>query len=142
MKERELATLLIQMGVDSGVDIERAAEDLATVAFPSFVNAKSFRSALLDAIESHMRTQMEQRLQAVRQRFEAGGTSSWTPPTIVQPADLPVSTSDAQTGSAHGSRTPGHASAADAGMLDTIIGDIADDDGTSDDTIVWSPRRD
>lgn len=141
MKERELADLLIQMGVDSGLEIERAAEELASVSFPAFVSAKTFKSALLETIESQMRAQMEQRLQAMRQRFDAPGTSPNSNVARPQPASSPVSQSSAASpvAATEGSVAAPH----EIGPMDTIVSDMSEDDtATSDDTIVWSPRRD
>jgi hypothetical protein len=142
MKERDLANLLIQMGVDSGLDIERAADQLATMQFPSFVDNRAYRAALLDAVEAQMRMQMEQRLQAMRQKFDVA--ASYSPPAAAatfQPTTpayaAPVTPIPTPASNLHGM------SIEQAGTVDTIIGNIGDDDeGTSDDTIVWSPRRD
>jgi hypothetical protein len=51
MRENELAGLLIQMGADRGVDVETAADELASIALPSFVDARAFRSAVVQAEE-------------------------------------------------------------------------------------------
>jgi hypothetical protein len=76
MRERDLAMLLIQMGVDSGVDVERAAEELAGVSLPTFVDVRRFKTALIDEVENRMRAQMEQRLQQMRRRLEVDGTEA------------------------------------------------------------------
>ncbi|MEX1158910.1 MAG: hypothetical protein WEC79_08285 [Thermomicrobiales bacterium] len=70
MRENELAGLLIQMGADRGVDVEAAADELASIALPSFVDARAFRSAVVQALEAHLRAQMEQRLLSIRKRFD------------------------------------------------------------------------
>jgi hypothetical protein len=143
MRERELATLLIQMGVDSGMDIEGSADALAMVAFPSFVDSRSFKAALLEAIETQMRAQMEERLQAMRKRFDVADTSGWAAAAMVQPTQAAPRPTGGQPERATPTDSPQRGAPTDVGMLDTIVGDMPDDtEGTSDDTIVWSPRRD
>jgi hypothetical protein len=143
VRESELANLLIQMGVDRGLDVERAADELASTSLPSFVDVRTFRASLLESVESEMRKQMEQRLQAMRQKF--GTSSSYTPPAA--PEQSPPAM--ASFGSSETPKVTPHiaeAYAADDGdvdTLDTIIGNLTqEDEPASDDTIVWSPRRD
>jgi hypothetical protein len=143
MKERELANLLIQMAVDGGLDVERAADQLATLQLPSFVDSRAYKATLLEAVESQLRTQMEQRLQAMRQKFDVG--ASYSPPAAA--ASFQPKTPAYGTPAPAAAPTPSpnlHGmSIEQAGSVDTIIGHIGDDDEpASDDTIVWSPRRD
>jgi len=70
MRENELADLLIQMAASRGVDVEPAAEELASIALPSFVDARAFRSVVIQTLEAHLRAQMEQRLLSIRRRFD------------------------------------------------------------------------
>lgn len=70
MRENELADLLIRMAADRGIEVEPAAEELASIALPSFVDARDFRTAVIQALESHLRAQMEERLQSIRRRFD------------------------------------------------------------------------
>jgi hypothetical protein len=92
MRENELASLLIQMGADRGVDVERAVDELATMALPSFVDSRTFRAAVVEALEAHIRTQMEQRLQLIRRRFDVDPDASDAMPisTPVTPAPQPA----------------------------------------------------
>lgn len=80
MREKDLADLLIQLAADRGVDTESAAEELATTALPSFVDARAFRGAVVQALEAQMRAQMEQRLQSIRQRFDVDASQQVAPP--------------------------------------------------------------
>lgn len=105
MRENELADLLIRMAADHGVDVEPAAEELASIALPSFVDARAFRNAIIQALEAQMRAQMEQRLQSIRQRFEGDsrtkGASHAKPavaPPIVAPSRDSVRSSSAMDG--------------------------------------------
>jgi hypothetical protein len=70
MRENELANLLIRMSEDHGVDLDRAVDELASMALPSFVDARAFRAAIVEALEAQIRVQMEQRLQHIRRRFD------------------------------------------------------------------------
>jgi hypothetical protein len=140
VRERELATLLIQMGVDNGTEIEKIANELAGMSLPSFVSPRTFRGALLEAVEDQMRAQMEQRLQAMRQKFDVA--EAWTPATSGRfPDSSPRSASN--TPATSGAPRPlDRQPDSEITMLETIVDDMPDDEETSDDTIVWSPRRD
>ncbi len=70
MREYELAELLMRMAADRGVETEAAAEELASTALPSFVDARVFRGAVVETLEAHLRAQMEERLQSIRRRFD------------------------------------------------------------------------
>lgn len=131
--ERELAELLLKMGERSGLEVERAADEIAAMSLPSFVNSRSFRSAVLEAVEANMRSQMEQRLRLMRQKFDVQGSSGST-------MERPLTPSPA---SPHPVAAVAVSEQNTVGGLDTIIGDMSDqDEGASDATIVWSPRRD
>ncbi|MGH9175401.1 MAG: hypothetical protein ACRD1H_13640 [Vicinamibacterales bacterium] len=70
MREKELANLLLAMGSDHDVDVERAADELVGISLPSFVDGRAFRAAVVESLESNIRDQMEQRLQMIRRRFD------------------------------------------------------------------------
>jgi hypothetical protein len=140
MRERELASLLIQMGVDNGTEIEKIANDLAGLSLPSFVNPRAFRGALLEAVEDQMRAQMEQRLQAMRQKFDVA--EARTPTTSGRFPDSSPHIASHTPATTGGPRPLERQPDSEITMLETIVDDMPDDEGTSDDTIVWSPRRD
>lgn len=71
MREKQLAGLIIQMGLDQGVAIEHIMAELADMQLPSFVNSDGFRKALLDAVEEQLRAQLEARLAELRRQFVA-----------------------------------------------------------------------
>jgi hypothetical protein len=69
MRESELAQLLLTMASDQGVPTTAAAEQIAALTLPAWVDAARMRSALVEAVERQMRTQMEAELDALRQRM-------------------------------------------------------------------------
>jgi hypothetical protein len=71
MRERELATLLIEIGLQSGVSIDRVVDELGSMSTPSFVSQQTFRGALADAAEAHLRRQFEDQLSRLRQKIGA-----------------------------------------------------------------------
>jgi len=89
MRERELATLYIEIGLQSGVSIDRVVDELGTLAMPSFVNQQTFRSAIADAAEAHLRRQFEDQLARLRQKMGANrpvvGRVQVAPEPDVQP---------------------------------------------------------
>lgn len=145
MKERELANLLIQMGVDSGLDVERTADQLAGLTLPAFVDSRAFRSALLESVETQLRRQVEQRLQAMRQKFDvaAAPVGAVNMPSVKPSISSMPSAGNVVTPVPAPPANPILSPMSDQGAMDTFIGDLAEDDEPmSDDTIVWSPRRD
>lgn len=69
MHERQLADLFIHIGVDRGVNVDQIATDLAEVSLPSFVDEAAFKASLLDAIETQLRRQTDERIQQLRQQL-------------------------------------------------------------------------
>lgn len=96
MREAQLVGLLIQMGVDRGLDIEQAADQISGATLPVFVDDRALREAIIGEVESHLRSQMEQRLQLMRRRFEVGEPAGASAP-VVQPTPAPVTGAASQT---------------------------------------------
>ncbi len=69
MRERQLANLLIQMGMERGMDIEQVVQEMAGAVLPAFVDARAFRAALVEVAEGQLRSQMEERLSRLRQQL-------------------------------------------------------------------------
>lgn len=70
MRERELSNLMIQAGLERGVDVEQVVEELLALPVPSFVDAEVYRGSLLTAVEAHLMAQVADRMQRLRQRFD------------------------------------------------------------------------
>lgn len=75
MHERQLADLLIRIGVDRGIDVDQVATELASVAMPRFVDEAAFKASLLEASEAHLRKQMDERIELLRQQLATQGTN-------------------------------------------------------------------
>src|SRR5687768_7499904 len=96
MRENELADLLIRMAADRGVEVEPAAEELAAIALPTFVDSRAFRSAVIQALETHLRAQVEERVQSIRRKFDmepqkqpmAQPQHAVVPPVVTPPVSL------------------------------------------------------
>jgi hypothetical protein len=156
MRERDLAMLLIQMGVDSGADVERAAEELAGVDLPTFVDMRAFRGALIDEVENRMRAQMEQRLQLMRRRLDldvaapaarSSARSSTRPESPLQTMPEPAAAHAPQPTEVAAPRKPaGDAQSALADVTQIDGGQLVpstaeEEDMPTDATMVWTTRH-
>lgn len=72
MHERQLADVLISMGVERGTDIDQIAHELASQTFPSFVDEAAFKTSLLDAVESQLRRQTDEQIERLRNQLAGG----------------------------------------------------------------------
>ena len=72
MAERQLADLLVSIGLDRNVDIERIANELAGVTLPAYVDKAVFQGALLEAVEAQLYRQTDERIRLLRQQISAG----------------------------------------------------------------------
>jgi hypothetical protein len=133
MREKELADLLMRIATERGLDVERAADELAVIAFPSFVDERAFRSAVVDQLEAHLRAQMEMRLQSIRRRFdttspEPARATAKSAPVVESPVgqvNLPA---------ADGMNPPDD----NATMAEAVP---AEDELPTDATMVWTTRH-
>ena len=148
MRENDLADLLMRMAADRGVDVETAAEELASIALPSFVDARQFRNAIVQTLETSLRAQVEERLQSIRRRFDVAPQMQGTPPArpAVAPP-MPVARHNAQPPA---TSFDGQADLADATMTDlTVVSDatneetaaVVEEELPTDATMVWTTRH-
>lgn len=146
MRENELAELMFRMAADRGVGAEAAADELASIAMPSFVDARAFRSAVILTLESSLRAQVEERLQSIRKKFDMA------PGTPASPA-APLAGSVAHHPAP--SSTPAPATPMDGfgDLADATIADFgtpaeaaapeatAEEELPADATMVWTTRH-
>jgi hypothetical protein len=148
MRENELADLLIRMAADRGIEVEPAAEELASIALPSFVDSRAFRSAVIHALEAHLHAQVEERLQSIRRRFDMEPPRQAVMPTrpgVSPPASVPVADSLRSP-----SKMDGMPDLADATMTDlaplspaaaTENAAAVEEELPTDATMVWTTRH-
>jgi|GEM_PF-4288149 len=151
MRERELAELLFRIAADRGVDVETAADELATSVLPSFVDAQAFRSAVIQTLEASLRAQVEERLQSIRRKFEMPGATAPTPPSPTPFAAAPTPAKPVITPpAAPAPAMDGLGDAADATLTDfgTVAEAVPDEHATvvseelpADATMVWTTRH-
>lgn len=153
MRENDLAELLIRMASDSGVDLEPAAEELATIALPSFVDTRAFRGAVVQRLEAHLRAQMEERLQSIRRRFDvdaqqrpasarSAAASFAAAPAVPAPTVEPARTPRAMDGMpnlADATMTDLAPISSEPAPEDTVV--ASEDEMPSDATMVWTTRH-
>jgi hypothetical protein len=144
MRETELAELMFRMAADRGVTPEAAAEELASLALPSFVDARAFRSAVILALEASLRAQVEERLQSIRRRFDMEPVApSPQPKPYAVPQQQPVTPAPFSTPA---TPTDGLGDVTDATMADLMppaAGEatIVDEELPADATMVWTTRH-
>jgi hypothetical protein len=147
MRENELADLLMRMASERGVDIETAAEELASIALPSFVDARQFRSAVIQALENSLRAQVEERLQSIRRRFDVTPQQQRVvpQPIVAQPVASPVVHVQHSA-----SVLDGHSDFADATVTEMTALSVepdsepavaAEEELPTDATMVWTTRH-
>jgi hypothetical protein len=148
MRENELADLLIRMATDRGVDVETAAEELASISLPSFVDAQQFRNAVIQALEANLRAQVEERLQSIRRRFDVTPPKQGTPsprPVVAPPVSKPAPSVQPSAVSMDGKSDFADATVADLTVVsDTTNHDsavVAEEELPTDATMVWTTRH-
>lgn len=147
MRETELAELMFRMAADRGVTPEAAAEELASLALPSFVDVRAFRSAIILALEASLRAQVEERLQSIRRKFDMEPAKSPTPAPRPHAAPQPQVTPAAY--SAPVTPTGGMTGVTDATMADLMApadaavneATVVDEELPADATMVWTTRH-
>lgn len=148
MRENDLADLLMRMASERGVDVETAAEELASIALPSFVDARQFRNAIIQTLETNLRAQVEERLQSIRRRFDVAPQSQGTPPA--RPAVAPAVSAPRQSTQPAAVSMDGLPDLADATMTDlTVVSDVTnpeqaavvEEELPTDATMVWTTRH-
>lgn len=120
--ERDLCNLLIQMGLDRGVDVGHVTEELATLALPSFADTAAFRNVLVEAAETQLRLQMDERIRKLRQQLGVAAL-----PSTQGEADLSATSSPPLT------RVPA--------MTDQDEPTAVDENLPEDATVMWKTER-
>lgn len=69
MLDKQLAELLVQIGLERNADVDTIASELSTLRLPSFVDAESFRATLFSAIEIQLRRQTDERIRKLRDQL-------------------------------------------------------------------------
>ncbi len=128
MREKDLANIIVQIGIDRGVDLDHIVDELGATTLPSFIDKSAYNAALIEAIEARLRQQVEERIQGLRRQLglsasapagrlnEASPKPAWVPP-VAEPA-----TSDTL-----------HSFPSDEETLD--------EDLQSDATMIWTTRH-
>jgi hypothetical protein len=149
MRENDLADLLIRMAADRGVDIEAAAEELASIALPSFVDARQFRNAIVQTLEASLRAQVEERLQSIRRRFDVAPQLQGTPPArpaaVAPPISVPRQNAQPPAASMDGQSDLGDATMTDLTVVSDATNaepaDVVEEELPTDATMVWTTRH-
>lgn len=69
MRERELANLIVQIGLDQGVSVEQIAQEVAAMRLPSFIDGQAWRDAIVEAVEAQLRARVEEQIAELRRRM-------------------------------------------------------------------------
>jgi hypothetical protein len=147
MRESELAELLIRMASDRGVEIDAAAEELASFTLPSFVDARSFRAAVIQALERHLRAEVEERLQSIRRRFDADPQKQpivpprQTPQANIAPPSKPLISAEPAPRYVEQADLPDSTMAEIAPQAEPADNSVAEDELPTDATMVWTTRH-
>ncbi len=146
-REAKFAQLLIQMGVDRGLDVQQVLAELSTASFPSFIDAGAVRASLVDAVESWWRADLEQRINQLRNQYGLDAPESSVPtasPTEPRFAAPPPEVSTYQTEAQPRSTAPVFEP-----IVDETIQDVptemprpqdASESIPSDATVIWNTR--
>lgn len=71
--ERELAGIIVRMGLARGLDADRLVDELARMSLPGFLDAQAFRASLVDTIEEQWRAELDARVRRLRDQL--GGSA-------------------------------------------------------------------
>lgn len=86
MSEQDLVRSMLSIASARGIDSERAAEEIANAQFPSFIDQRAVRSALVTHVEEEMRRQMERRIDDLRRRFDVDAAPGAKPAPVASTA--------------------------------------------------------
>lgn len=126
MRERELASLLIQTGLERGADLDEIVGELASTPLPSFIDGDAFREALLRGIEDYLQRQVARRVEQFRLQLRATpATSEPVEAGADRSPPAPAATSETVFEPHEPGDTPGDAAASGPAELPT------------DATIIW-----
>lgn len=82
MSEQDLVRSMLSIASARGIDSERAAEEIANAQFPTFIDQRAVRSALVTHVEEEMRRQMERRIDDLRRRFDVDAAPGAKPAPV------------------------------------------------------------
>lgn len=98
MLDKQLAELLVQIGLERNADVDTIAAELTAMRLPEFVDSAAFKASLIDAIESQLRKQTDDRIRKLRASIgsEQPAAAPVAPPPApaATPPPVPVSPSD------------------------------------------------
>lgn len=128
MRERQLARLLIQMGLDRGVEMQRIAREVAGLPLPTFVDVQAWRDAVVEEVEARLRAEVEDQIAELRQQL---GLPRPVQGRVQIPPAEPVAAAPQPA-----------APAAEPASMPAEPPEARDPDLPSDATMIWSTRRD
>lgn len=85
MLDRQLAELLVQIGLERNADVDTVARELSDLKLPDFVDAAAFRASLFSAIEVQLRRQTDERIRKLRDQLSVPAGQEAAPPVPPSP---------------------------------------------------------
>lgn len=79
MMDRQLAELLVQIGLERNADVDTIAQELSNLKLPGFVDGEAFRASLFSAIEIQLRRQTDDRIRKLRDQLAVSPASDPAP---------------------------------------------------------------
>lgn len=80
MLDKQLAELLVQIGLERNVDVDTIARELSTLKLPGYVDVEAFRASLFSAIEVQLRRQTDERIRKLRDQLAVPAGAEAAPP--------------------------------------------------------------
>lgn len=150
MRERELAAILFEIGLDRGSSVEQIIDALGAMTWPAFVDADAVRAALGGAAEAQLRRQLDEQLALIRAKIGASRAPGYAPPPSPEsvappyaaPLETPV-TPAARSVPTEPTPIPAAGPLAEPALVGGAKGDAAtdEDDFPSDATMVWTTQH-
>lgn len=140
MLDRQLAELLVQIGLDRGTDVDTIAQELSTLKLPQFVDAEAFRASLLTAIETQLRRQTDERIRKLREQLAVPSSSQ--PVMPAPPASEPQGRVNLPTDASGAAQTPAPAPPLASPVLDQFQTIVEPAGMPKDATMIWKSRPD
>ena len=92
MAEQQLAELLVSIGLERNVEIDDIAGQLASLSLPTYIDQSTFKNSLLEAVESQLYRQTDERIRMLRQQFDSPGVAGRVQQEPSETADDPTPT--------------------------------------------------
>jgi hypothetical protein len=144
--DRQLAELLVQIGLDRGTDVDTIAQELSTLKLPQFVDAEAFRASLLTAIETQLRRQTDERIRKLREQLAVPSSSQPVMPAPPAPPAPPASEPQGRvnlpTDASGAAQTPAPAPPLASPVLDQFQTIVEPAGMPKDATMIWKSRPD